>query len=327
MTKPYVYVTRPVQEDGVTLLKTRCEVQIGTSEELAKEEFHQSLEKAFGVVVIDKKIDVETCEKIKDHCYILANYGVGYDSIDVEAATKAGILVTYNPGVVTDDTADLAMGLLLAVARRIPESDLFVRAGEKDWRTLNLFGTKVSGKTLGIVGSGRIAQAMARRAQGFDLKILYTSRNQNREFEEKCGATYVSKEELLSQSDFISLHIPGGSGTHHYLSEKEFHLMKKTAFLINTARGTVIDEKALVRALQTRQIAGAGLDVFEREPEVEAELLEMKNVVLNPHSGTRTLETRNQMLENCSRAIFAVMDGQIPVNCLNPEALENRKNN
>ena len=326
MTKPYVYVTRPVQDSGVALLKTQCEVQIGTSEELEKEKFHQALENTFGIVVIDKKIDAEICEKIKDHCHILANYGVGYDSIDVEAATKAGILVTYNPGVVTDDTADLAMGLLLAVARRIPESDLFVRAGAKDWRTLNLFGSKVSGKTLGIVGSGRIAQAMARRAQGFDMKILYTARNRNPEFESKCGGIYLSKEELLSQSDFVSLHIPGGPTTHHYLGEKEFALMKKGVFLVNTARGTVINEKAMVRALQTGQIAGAGLDVFEREPEVEAELLEMKNVVLNPHSGTRTLETRNQMLENCSRAIFSVLDGEIPLNCLTPEALKNRRN-
>lgn len=324
MTKPYVYVTRPVQEEGLDLLKTRCDVKVGVSEELSKENFLKELAGAVGVIVIDKKIDESTCQAIKSHCRILANYGVGYDSIDVKAATEAGVLVTYNPGVVTDDTADLAMGLLLAVARRIPESDIFIRRGEKDWRTLSLFGTKVSGKTLGIVGSGRIAEAMARRAKGFDMKILYTARKANPEFEASTGAMYRTKEELLKESDMISLHIPGGEGTHHYLGEAEFDLMKPNVILVNTARGTVIDEKAMVKALISGKIAGAGLDVFEKEPEVEPEFLKMPNVVLAPHSGTRTLDTRNQMLRNCAQAIFDTMDGKIPLNCLNPEALKNR---
>lgn len=321
----YVYVTRPVQEEGLILLRTRCEVKVGVPEELSKEHFLNEIKDVVGIVVIDKKIDRKTCEAIRSHCLILANYGVGYDSIDVQAATDNGILVTYNPGVVTDDTADLAMGLLLAVARRIPESDLFVRRGEKNWKTLDLFGTKVSGKTLGIIGSGRIAEAMARRALGFDMRILYTGRSQKPDFESLTGARYCTKEELLQESDFVSLHIPSTPETHHYLDEKEFNLMKSSAILVNTARGAVVNEKALVSALEKKLIAGAGLDVFEREPEVEFGLLQLTNVVLAPHSGTRTLETRNQMLNNCAQAIFAAMDGKIPVNCLNPEALKNRK--
>lgn len=321
----YVYVTRPVQEEGLALLRTRCEVRVGVPEELPEEQFLKEIKDAVGIVVIDKKIDRKTCEAIRSHCLILANYGVGYDSIDVQAATDNGILVTYNPGVVTNDTADLAMGLLLAVARRIPESDLFVRRGEKNWKTLDLFGTKVSGKTLGIVGSGRIAEAMAKRALGFDMKILYTGRRRNPEFESFTSGKFCTKEELLQEADFISLHIPSTSETYHYLDEKEFALMKPNAIVVNTARGAVINEKALVAALEKNLIAGAGLDVFEREPEVEAGLLQLRNVVLAPHSGTRTLETRNQMLNNCAQAIFDGIDGKIPVNCLNPEALSNRE--
>lgn len=321
----YVYVTRPVQAEGLALLRTRCEVKVGVAEELSEEQFLKEIKDAVGIVVIDKKIDRKICEAIRSHCLILANYGVGYDSIDLQAATENGILVTYNPGIVTDDTADLAMGLLLAVARRIPESDLFVRRGEKNWKTLELFGTKVSGKNLGIVGSGRIAEAMAKRALGFDMKILYTGRSRNPEFESLTGGKYCVKEELLEKSDFVSLHIPSTPETYHYLDEKEFTLMKPGAILVNTARGAVINEKALLKALEKKKIAGAGLDVFEREPEVETGLLQLANVVLAPHSGTRTLETRNQMLNRCAQAIFDAMDAKIPMNCLNAETLKNRK--
>ena len=248
------------------------------------------------------------------------NYGVGYNHIDVESATQQGIYVTNTPNVVTDATADLAWTLLLATARRIVECDMFVRSGQKSWSPMNLLGTQITGKTLGIVGGGRIGQAVARRAQGFRMNVIYTDVHNIPAFEAATAGKFVDKETLLKSADFISVHVPLLPSTRHLFGANEFKLMKKTAILINAARGPIIDEKALVGALREGQFAGTGLDVFEQEPDLMDGLTELPNVVLAPHVGTSTTETGIEMAVVCAKDIIAAMSNQIPPNCLNPQA-------
>ncbi|MDF2499595.1 MAG: gyaR [Anaerosporomusa subterranea] len=325
MKKPNVYVTRPLPIESLALLKERCEVEMNPeNSQLSKAELLAQLKGRDAIVVSGTTIDEEICEAIKTHCKILASYGVGYNNINVDAATRHGIYVTNNPGVVTDATADLAWMLLMAAARRVVECDRYVRSEKKDWGPMNLLGTQVSGKTLGIVGGGRIGMAVGQRAKGFKMTILYTDVQANPAFEESTGGKFVDKETLVKEADFISLHVPLLASTKHFISGSELKLMKKTAILINASRGAVVDEKALVEALRSGEIAAAGLDTFEREPELEPGLAELSNVVLTPHIGTSTLDTRIQMGEGCAKNIFAALDGQLPPNCLNPEAKSNR---
>ncbi|AOY74556.1 2-hydroxyacid dehydrogenase [Clostridium formicaceticum] len=320
MTKPKVYVTRLLPMEALNLLKQRCDVEMNCEpRDLSKEELLHKVKGYDALLVAGTKIDEEICAAIKSHCKILAGYGVGYDNIDVEAATKHGIYVTNNPGVVTDATADLAWALLLATARRIVECDRYVRAGGSDWGPTNLMGTQVSGKTIGIIGAGRIGTAMAQRAKGFNMNIIYTGSKAKPDFEKVTGGKYVDQETLLKEADFISIHVPFLPSTHHLISTNELKLMKNSAILVNTARGPIVDEKALVLALRDREIAGAGLDVFEREPLLEPGLADLDNVVLAPHVGTSTLDTRVVMGEGSARNIFAALDGKLPPNCVNPE--------
>lgn len=321
MVKPSVYVTRPIPVEALALLKERCDVEMSSDPRpLSKEELLKKLEGRDAILVSRTTIDEEICRAIKSRCMILANYGVGYNNIDVEAATKNGIYVSYNPGVVTDATADLTWTLLLSAARRIVECDQYVRSGQKDWGPMNLLGTQVSGKTLGIVGAGRIGMAVGQRAKGFNMKIIYNNPEANLTFEEAVGGRFVDIDTLLRESDFVSIHVPLLTTTRYLISSKELGIMKKTAILVNTSRGPIIDEKALVEALRNRQIAGAGLDVFEREPELEPGLVDFPNVVLTPHVGTSTLDTRIKMGEGCANSIFAALDGKKPPNCVNPDA-------
>lgn len=240
---------------------------------------------------------------------ILANYGVGYDHIDIEAARRLGIVVTNTPGVLTDDTADLAMALLLMVARRLGEGERHLRAGAwTGWRPTHMMGARVAGRTLGIVGMGRIGRAVARRARaGFGMRVLYHS-NSPVPPEAREGAIPAGLQELLAASDFVSLHVPATTATRHVIDGAALRRMKRSAFLINTARGDVVDESALVDALRAGTIAGAGLDVYEREPRVSEALVGMENVVLLPHLGSATAEARLAMgtraIENL-RAFFA----------------------
>lgn len=320
MSKPKVYVTRPIPMEALQLLKERCDVEMNCdSKPLSKEEFLQRIIGYDAIVVSGVKIDAEMCKSIKSHCKILASYGVGYDNIDVEAATENGIYVTNNPGVVTNATADLTFALLLATARRIVECDKYVRTGKKDWSPINLLGSQVSGKTIGIIGGGRIGTAVGQRAKGFNMNIIYTDIEISPEFEEVTNGKYVEQKTLLSEADFISIHVPLIPSTYHLIGPNEFKLMKNTAILINASRGALIDEKALIVALHNKEIAGAGLDVFEQEPLVESDLINLDNVVLTPHVGTSTLDTRIIMGEGCARNIFAVFDGKLPPNCVNPE--------
>ena len=249
---------------------------------------------------------------------IIANYAVGYENIDVEYANKRGILVTNTPGVLTDTTAELAWALLLACVRRIVEADRFTREKRfNGWSPTLLLGTELNGKTLGIIGAGRIGTAFALKGKGFGLNVLYYDYHKNEVLENELGAKMVEMEELLKKSDFISLHIPLTEKTYHLMGKREFDLMKPSAYLINTSRGAVIDEKELIQALKAGRIKGAGLDVYEEEPEIPDELIGLPNVVLLPHIGSATYEARNKMAETAVENLIAGLSGKTPPNLVN----------
>jgi glyoxylate reductase len=266
---------------------------------------------------------LEACAAATPRLRMVANMAVGYDNIDLDTATRLGVAVSNTPGVLSDTTADLAFGLLLALARRIPEAEGFLRSGEySGWGPLLFCGTDVHHATLGIIGAGRIGTLMARRAQGFEMTVLYHNTHRLSEEEEDLyHFSYQPLEQLLQQSDFVSIHVPYSSLTYHLIGERELQMMRPTAYLINTARGPIVDEKALVRALQAGKIAGAGLDVYEREPAVEPELLQMENVVLLPHIASASLATRTRMATMACDNIVTHHYGQYPPNILNPEVL------
>jgi glyoxylate reductase len=267
---------------------------------------------------IDARL-LEACASASPRLKMVANMAVGFNNIDVETATRLGIAVSNTPGVLTETTADLAFALLLATARRMGEAERFVRAGRfTGWGPLLFCGAEVHHATLGLIGMGRIGQVMARRALGFDMRICYYNRQRlAAEIEATYQATYLPLDELLQQSDFVSLHLPYTPQTHHLIGARELALMKPEAMLINTARGPIVDEQALVQALQSGKLAGAGLDVFEHEPRIEAELLRMENVVLLPHIASASLKTRTLMATMAAENLVAHVRGQRPPNLLN----------
>ena len=254
----------------------------------------------------------------------VSSMNITQDRIDLAAATELGIPVTNIPAIVTDATADIGFGLLLSVARNIAQGDKLFRQGVYPGSQSNhLAGAAVTGKTLGLIGFGRIGQAMARRGRGFDMKIVYADpRRLPPEEEAKFGAVYRSLDELLGEADFVSLHPQLMPETRHLMSDRQFSLMKPTAFVINTSRGPVIDEAALVRALKEKKIAGAGLDVYEHEPKVSPELAQMPNVVLTPHLGSAVLELREGMANVVVDNTIALIEGRKPVSCFNPQVLK-----
>lgn len=267
---------------------------------------------------ITDRIDEEVLEHAPD-LKIIANNGVGFDHIDIEAATRRGIPVTNTPGVLTDATADLAFALILATARRIVEGDRMTREGGfKYWAPLHFLGSSVSGKTLGIVGFGRIGKAVARRAAGFDMNVIYYSRSRlEPALEKELNVTFSPFEDLLREADFVSLHVPLGPQTRHLIGSRELEIMKPSACLINTARGPVVDEKALVEALRKGRIRAAGLDVYENEPKLSPGLTELDNAVLLPHVGSATIETRTRMALMAAENLMAGLKGEQPPNCIN----------
>jgi glyoxylate reductase len=266
---------------------------------------------------------METVRKLK----VIANYGVGHNNIDVAEATRRGILVTNTPGVLTNATADITMALILATSRRLIEGDRMVREGKfRFWAPFHFLGHEISGKTLGIIGLGRIGRAVARRAAGFGMKLLYHNRRRLApEREAALKAEYTDLESLLSESDIVSLHVPFTDETRHLIGARELSFMKPGAFLINTARGAVINEKALLATLKDRAIAGAGLDVYENEPELTPGLKEQDNVVLLPHVGSATVETRYRMAAMAAENLMAGLAGRIPPNCVNTPATTNQE--
>jgi len=264
-------------------------------------------------------IDASVLEAARG-CRVFANMAVGYNNIDVAEATRRGILVTNTPGVLTEATDDLTWALILGVARRVAEGDRVMRAAQfPGWGPNYMLGGDVAGRTLGLVGPGRIAQAVAERAVGFRMRLLYQGRRDSPALE-ALGARRAGLEELLGESDFVSLHVPLTPETTHLIDAKTLELMKPTAYLINTSRGSVVDEDALVRALKAGRIAGAGLDVFEREPAMADGLAECDSALLLPHLGSATFETRSRMSRIAAENVVAVLEGRKPPNLLNPEA-------
>jgi glyoxylate reductase len=316
-----VFVTRLIPEKGINLLKKFCQtVEINPYDRsLTYDELLHHVKDSDAILTmlsdgIDARLINETV-KLK----VIANYAVGYDNIDIKTATERGIFVTNTPGVLTDSTADMAWALLFSITRRVVEGDKYTRAGKfVGWEPMLLLGGDLVGKTLGIVGAGRIGTAMAMRSMGWLMKVLYTSRSsRNTVLEESLCARRVSLDTLLRGSDYVSIHAPLTGETRHMIGTKELSLMKKTAYLINTARGAVIDEEALVNALKNKQIAGAGLDVYEEEPKLKPGMKELNNVVLAPHLGSATIETRTRMAVMAAENIISVLKGKRPKNCVN----------
>lgn len=267
--------------------------------------------------VLTDKLDGEIMDAGLPTLKLIANYAVGFDNIDLEAAKKRSIAVTNTPGVLTNTVAEHTFALLLAISHRIVEADKFTRAGlYSAWGPLLLLGSDLSGKTLGVVGLGRIGSRVAFHAvKGFGMKVLYTDVKQSSEFEKELGAQYFEElDDMLGRCDYVSLHVPLLDSTRHLINEERLKLMKTTAYLVNTSRGPIIDEKALAKALKQGWIRGAALDVFENEPEVEPGLLKLNNVILTPHIASATEETRNAMAELAAKNIIEALEGRVPPN-------------
>lgn len=319
--KPIVFVTRPLPAPALELLSSACEVRSYPQDAaIPVSQLAEECRQAEGILLNSARVSKEVllaAPKLR----AISNCGVGYDNIDVEACNQRRIPITNTAGSLEETTADLAFTLLLATARRAIEADIYVREGRWDrWQWGLLHGLEVHHKTLGLLGFGGIGQPMARRGRGFSMRILYFARHRLADSTEReLHAQYADLETLLRESDFLSLHVPLTPETRHVIDGKALSLMKNTAVLVNTARGPVVDEKALVEALKSRKIAGAGLDVFEGEPHVDADLLSLNNVVLAPHIGSATAETRLNMAMLAVRNLLAMLAGQRPQNVVNPE--------
>ncbi len=319
---PKIVVTRRIPENGLVLLKRHFTVDLNKLDrDLNQRELLKKLDGAFGVVaMLSNRFDRDVISELKT-VRVISDFAVGYNNVDVKAATEKGIVVTNTPGVLTEATADIAFGLLLATARRIVEGDRLVRARKfRGWTPMLLLGHEVSGKTIGIVGAGRIGTAVASRAKGFGMKVLYHSRRASRQME-SVGGTFVTLEQLLSESDFVSLNVPLNNESRGMIGKRELGMMKPTAILVNTARGEVVDEAALISVLKRKKIAGAGVDVYVNEPKVNPEFLKLENVVLAPHLGSATIETRARMSELAALNAIAVLKGERPPAIVNPEVL------
>ena len=323
--KPKVLVTRMIPQAGIELLETCCEVEVNAEDRpLSRAELLDRVRDKDGVLgLMADRIDGEffdAAPSLRGY----ANYAVGYDNIDVPEATKRRIPVANTPGVLTDATAELAWALLFAVARRVVELDQVMRAGHwSGWGPMQFLGADVCGKTLGIVGAGRIGTAMALMSKGFRMPVLYanTSGRRNEVLDKELGACLVSFEELLERSDYVSLHAPLTPQSRHMFNADTLAGMKKTAILINTGRGPLIKEDDLVDALQTGQLSGAGLDVYEFEPQMAEGLAALPNTVLLPHVGSATETTRTNMATLAARNLLAMLRNERPETCLNPEVL------
>jgi lactate dehydrogenase-like 2-hydroxyacid dehydrogenase len=320
--KPAVLVTKRIFPEAIAFLREHAELDYAESDDgLRADELAVRIRGKQAVVsqLMDKFTPevLATLDGIKS----ISNVAVGYDNIDVPAATRLGIMVTNTPDVLTDTTADFAFALLMAAARRVVEGHHFVHSGEwTKWRVDLLVGQDVHHRTLGIFGMGRIGQAVARRAKGFSMRIIYHDAQRAPEAVEKeLGLELVSAEQLLREADFVSLHVPLMPETRHLIGARELRMMKPTAILVNTSRGPVVDEPALAEALDQRVIAGAGIDVFENEPRVDPLLLKLENVVLAPHIASASVDTRIKMSMMAAKNAVAAIEGRRPPNLLNPQ--------
>lgn len=315
-----VYVTRELPGTALDTLKRVHEVEVYQSTDGGAIPREILLEKVRGVEAIlpllTDKIDSEVFEAAGDTLQVVANYAVGYDNIDVGEASRRGIVVTNTPGVLTEAVVEHTWALVLSVVRRVVEADTYTRAGKyRAWGPGLFLGMQLEGKVMGIVGLGRIGTLVAQRARrGFEMSLVYHTRHRNEEFEKEFEADYVSLNELLSRADVVSLHVPLTNETRHLIGRDQLAKMKPVAYLINTARGALVDEAALVEAIESGKIAGAGLDVFEFEPQVNERLTTMDNVVLTPHIASATVEVREEMVRMTVSNILAVLAGKEPEN-------------
>ncbi|MEZ2388843.1 2-hydroxyacid dehydrogenase [bacterium RCC_150] len=311
-----VVVTGRIPEAAIEKLRAEHEVDAWAGPEtISREELLRRVSGAEAVVsLLTERVDAELLDAAGPQLKVVANVAVGYDNIDVPACTERGIVATNTPGVLTEATADIAMGLILMATRRLGEGERLIRSGQAwKWGMFFLLGSSLQGKTLGVVGMGGIGQATARRAKAFGMEIVYQSRSEiDPGIADELGARRVDLDELLAVSDVVSLHCPYGPATHHLIGAEQLAAMKSSAYLVNTARGPIIDEGALATALREGRIAGAGLDVFEREPQVDPGLLELENVVLVPHLGSATVETRTAMAMLAADNTLAVLSGERP---------------
>ena len=319
-----IFVTRKIPKQGLELLKKEFELDINPyNRVLTKKEMINGLKGKDGLLcLLTDQIDRDIINS-EPNLKMIANYAVGYDNIDIKAATDRGIPVSNTPEVLTDTTAEMAWALLFSIARHTVEGDKFTRTGKfQGWDPMLMLGQDVSNKTLGVVGTGRIGTAFALKSKGFNMNVLYVNTSTNNKLEHELDAKKVDLSELLKKSDFVSLHIPLNKSTHHLIGEKELKTMKKTAIIINTSRGPVIDEKTLIKALKENWIFGAGLDVYEHEPKISEELRKLDNVVLQPHSASATFETRAKMAILAAENMIAGLKGKIPPNCVNREVFK-----
>lgn len=327
MGKPKIFVTRPIPGNALSELKAHFDVELRETESIiSKEEIIAGVKGKDGLLcILTDPVDAEVMDANKN-LKIISNYGVGYDKVDVEAATKRGIIVTNTPGALTETTADLAVGMMIAAARRIVESDKFTRECKfEGWGPSMMLGIDVYGKTLGIVGLGRIGKAVAQRAaKGFSMKIIYNDPKVQADFDAEYGAKWVELDTLMKESDFISIHVPLTPKTRKMFGEKQFHMMKKTAVLVNTSRGAVVDQTALGKALKTHRIYAAALDVYEDEPRSPVELIPLPNVILLPHIGSASLETRAAMANLAVKSLMDYFKGATPENVVNKDVLNKK---
>ena len=315
--KPFVFVTRTIPESGLRLLRNRFEVTVGRQQApIDRETLKQGIEKADALIcLLSDRIDGEILDQA-DRLKIIANYAVGYNNIDIRAAMEKNIMVTNTPGVLTNATAELAFALIITLTRRILSADRYTRQGRfTGWDPLLFLGDELAGKALGIVGMGRIGQSLAEKCRAFGMSVIYHNRHPlDKETEIRLGATFCSFEELLARSDVVSIHAPLTDETRHLFNRSTFEKIKPGAFIINTSRGEVVDEAALVEALVDERIKGAGLDVYEYEPTVTEKLTHMENVVLLPHIGSATVETRSAMAVLAAENVIAALEGKAPGN-------------
>jgi glyoxylate reductase len=324
LSNPKALATRPLFPAARAILESNFDVEYWpVQEKIPRAELLQRVaDKDALVCLLTEKVDEEllaAAPKLR----IVSTVSVGYDHIDVPACTRRNVMVTNTPGVLDETTADLAWALLMAVARRVVEGDAWMRTGTwPGWELDQLLGGDVFGKTLGVVGFGRIGRRVARRALGFQMRVLYYNRSRaEAEVERELHAEHADMDRLLCESDFVSLHVPLNAETRHLMSTSSFEMMKRTAYLINTARGPVVDEAALVRALEEKKIAGAALDVYENEPKTDPGLLARRDVVLAPHIGSATIETRTKMAVMGATNAAEFFAGRRPPNAVNADAL------
>ena len=325
MSGPNVYVTRILPDPGIDFLRQKCGVvEVNPLDRPhTPEELLGAVHGRDGVLCqLADRVDAAVMDAAGS-CKVFSNFAVGFDNIDVPEATRRGIVVTNTPDVLTDAVADLTWALILAVARRVVEGDRITRAGKfTGWAPMMLLGTEVTGKTLGLLGAGRIGAAVGLRARGFRMQVIYADPVPSETLKQEVGARRVTTEALFEEADFLSVHVPLRESTRHMVGERLLSMMKPTAFLVNTSRGPVIDEKTLVKFLKSGRIAGAGFDVYENEPKLAGGLAKLPNVVLLPHIGSATVETRNRMSLLAAENLVAVLEGRRPRAIVNPEVLE-----